>query len=135
MEEETIRIDKWLKVARFFKQRELAAEAVENGRVRVNGDKVKPSKLIKPGDELTIKRDTKYVKYIVTGITHRSLSAELARQLYSEQENAEKPKEMTELMRILDEQDKENQAELKHKGRPTKKDRRILNKYKYMSND
>lgn len=134
MEEETIRIDKWLKVARFFKQRELAAEAVENGRVRVNGDKVKPSRLIKPGDELTVKRDTKYLKFIVKKITHRSLSAELARELYEEQERTEKPKEMTELMQILEDQELANQAELKQKGRPTKKDRRILDKYKNFTN-
>jgi ribosome-associated heat shock protein Hsp15 len=134
MEEETIRIDKWLKVARFFKQRELAAEAVENGRVRVNGDKVKPSRLIRPGDELTVKRDTKYLKFIVKKITHRSLSAELARELYEEQERTEKPKEMTELMQILESQDQANQAELKQKGRPTKKDRRILDKYKNLTN-
>jgi ribosome-associated heat shock protein Hsp15 len=134
MEEETIRIDKWLKVARFFKQRELAAEAVENGRVRVNGDKVKPSRLIKPGDELTVKRDTKYLKFIVKKITHRSLSAELARELYEEQERTEKPKEMTELMQILEDQELANQSELKQKGRPTKKDRRILDKYKNFTN-
>jgi ribosome-associated heat shock protein Hsp15 len=135
MEELTVRIDKWLKVARFFKQRELAAEAVENGRVRVNGDRVKPSKLIKEGDELTVKKDTKYIKYIVKVITERSLSKEAARELYQEVEKPENPKETNELMQILEEQDKQNQAELKHRGRPTKKDRRILNKYKYMTND
>lgn len=135
MEELTIRIDKWLKVARFFKQRELAAEAVENGRVRVNGERVKPAKMIKSGDELTVKKDTKYLKYIVTKITDKSLSKEAAKELYEEVEKEEKPKEMNELMQILDDQEKQNQAELKHKGRPTKKDRRILNKYKYMTND
>jgi len=135
MEEIVIRIDKWLKVARFFKQREMAAEAVENGRVRVNGQRVKPAKLIKAGDELTIKKDTKYHKYIVKKITERSLSAELARELYEEQITNEKPKEMNELMKILEEQDKQNFIEQKHKGRPTKKDRRILNKYKHMTND
>jgi len=135
MEELTIRIDKWLKVARFFKQRELAAEAVENGRVRVNGERVKPAKMIKSGDELTVKRETKYLKYIVKKITDKSLSKEAAKELYEEVEKEEKPKEMNELMQILDDQEKQNQAELKHKGRPTKKDRRILNKYKYMTND
>lgn len=130
-----IRIDKWLKVARFFKQRELAAEAVESGKVRVNGDKVKPARLIKIGDELTIKRETRYIKYIVKKITERSLSAELAKELYEEQARAEKPKEMNELMQILEEQDNNNHIDQKHKGRPTKKDRRILSKYKYMTND
>ncbi|MBU4485675.1 MAG: RNA-binding S4 domain-containing protein [Candidatus Delongbacteria bacterium] len=135
MEILTIRIDKWLKVARFFKQRELAAEAVESGKVKLNGVKIKPAKLIKIGDELTIKKDTRYIKYTVKQITEKSLSAELAKGLYEEQMTSEKPKEMNELMQILEEQDKKNQTELKHKGRPTKKDRRILNKYKQMTDD
>lgn len=135
MEELTIRIDKWLKVARFYKQRELAAEAVENGRVRVNGERVKPAKLIKAGDELTVKKDSSYLKYKVKQITDKSLSKEDARRLYEAVDKPEIPKEMNEIMKILEEQDKNNQVELKHKGRPTKKDRRILNKYKYMTND
>ncbi|HQO09264.1 MAG TPA: RNA-binding S4 domain-containing protein [Clostridiales bacterium] len=135
MEEASIRIDKWLKVARFYKQRELAAEAVESGKVRVNGERVKPAKLIKTGDELTVKHDNSYLKFIVKKITDKSVSKEDARGLYEAVNKPEPPKEMNELMKIIEEQDRQNQEEMKHKGRPTKKDRRILNKYKYMTND
>lgn len=135
MEEQTIRIDKWLKVARFYKQRELAAEAVESGKVRVNGERVKPAKLIKVGDELTVKHDSSYLKFKIKIVTDKSLSKEEARNLYESVSKPEPPKEMNELMKIIEEQDRLNMEEMKHKGRPTKKDRRILNKYKYMTND
>ncbi len=135
-EKESVRIDKWLKVARFFKQRELAAEAVESGKVRLNGEKVKPSRILKPGDQITVKQGSSYVKYTVLGITDRSLPKEQAKELYKMLDPEEKrSKETNELMKILEEQDKKNAEEIKHKGRPTKKDRRILNKYKYMTND
>jgi len=135
MEELTIRIDKWLKVARFYKQRELAAEAVESGKVRVNAERVKPAKLIKAGDELTVKHESSYLKFRIKIITDKSLSKEEAKNLYEAVVKPEPPKEMNELMKIIEEQDRQNQEEMKHKGRPTKKDRRILNKYKYMTND
>ena len=49
-----VRIDKWLWAARFFKTRSLAAQAVEGGRVRLGGERVKPAKELKPGDEVTV---------------------------------------------------------------------------------
>ena len=55
MNEEYLRIDKWLWAARFFKTRSLAAKAVEGGRVRLNGEGAKPSRALKPGDELAIR--------------------------------------------------------------------------------
>ena len=50
------RLDKWLWAARFFKTRSLAAEAVSGGKIDVNGDRAKPSRTIRPGDKLTIRR-------------------------------------------------------------------------------
>ncbi len=130
----SVRIDKWLKVARFFKQRELAAEAVESGKVRINGEKVKPSRAVVPGDELTVKQDSAYVKYTVIEVTDRSVPKEKARELYKKHEPEDiRSEEANELIRIIEEQDRKNRQE--QKGRPSKKDRRILNKYKYMIND
>lgn len=131
----TVRIDKWLKVARFFKQRELAAEAVESGRVRVNGERVKPSRSVAPGDVLTVKQNSAYVKYTVVEVTDRSLPKEKAKELYKKHEPEEKrSEEANELIKLLEEHDKLNRHEQEKKGRPTKKDRRILNKYKHMTN-
>lgn len=133
-DKKAVRIDKWLKVARFFKQRELAAEAVESGKVRVNGEKVKPSRTLVQGDILTVKQNSDYVKYTVVEVTDRSLPKEKARDLYKKHEPEEKrSEEANELIKILEEQDKLNNHD-REKGRPTKKDRRILNKYKYMTN-
>ena len=132
MEENGVRIDIWLKVARFYKQRERAAEAVESGKVRLNGEKTKPGKQVKPGDVLTIKRDTKYVKYTVKKLAFRSLPATEAKELYEEAEKAEPSKEMTELAKLIEEQKELAGNSEKPKGKPSKKDRRILNKYKYM---
>lgn len=131
MEDNGVRIDIWLKAARFFKQRERAVEAVESGKVRLNGERTKPGKQVKPGDELTIKRDTKYVRYTVKKLAHRSLPAAEAKELYEETEKPEPSKEMTELAKLIVEQD-ELASVVKPKGKPSKKDRRILNKYKYM---
>lgn len=132
MEENGVRIDIWLKVARFFKQRERAAEAVESGKVRLNGERTKPGKQVKPGDELTIKRDTKYIKYKVKKLAFKSLPADEAKELYEETEKPEPSKEMTELAKLIEEQTELAGGIEKPKGKPSKKDRRILNKYKYM---
>ncbi len=129
---EEIRIDKWLKIARFFKQREKAAEAVESGRVRINGERTKPAKPVRINDELTIKINTKYRKFKVKKIAERSLPAAEAKELYMEVSANEPSKEMTELAKLIEEQNSLIPEQEQQKGRPTKKDRRILNKYKYM---
>ncbi|MDA3886677.1 MAG: RNA-binding S4 domain-containing protein [Candidatus Delongbacteria bacterium] len=134
-DENTMRIDKWLKIARFYKQRVKAADAVENAKVKVNGNRVKPSKLIKIGDDLTVKKESKYTNYKILGISQRSISAELAKELYQELDKPKESKESSELAQIIEKQNEKDQKEARIKGKPNKKERRILNKYKYMSND
>ena len=134
-DESTMRIDKWLKIARFYKQRVKAADAVENAKVKVNGNRVKPSKMIKIGDELTVKKESKYTNYKILGISQRSISAELARELYQELDKPKPSKETSELAKIIEEQNVKDQKEARLQGKPNKKERRILNKYKYMNND
>ena len=135
IDQDTMRIDKWLKIARFYKQRVKASDAVENAKVKVNNNRVKPSKLIKIGDELTVKKASRYIKYRILGISQRSISAELARGLYEELEKPKPSKKTSELAQLLEEQNVKDQKEARVKGKPNKKERRILNKYKYMSND
>ncbi len=135
--EETIRIDKWLKIARFYKQREKAADGVERGHVKVNGKRVKAAKLVKVGDTLTIKRDSVYRQCVIKKILFRSISAILAQEMY-EFEESDRDKilsdgtEKSEFIKILEDQDNENRLEAKKAGKPNKKERRILSKYRNM---
>jgi len=134
-EVETIRIDKWLKIARFYKQREKAADGVERGHVKVNGTRVKAAKLVKVGDTLTIKRDSVYRQCVIKKILFRSVSAVLAQEMYEfEESDREKilsdGSEKSEFIKILEEQDHANRVEAKKAGKPSKKERRILSKYR-----
>ena len=81
---DTVRLDKWLWAARFYKTRALALEAVNGGKVSLNGERAKPAKILKTGDELSI-RQSPFERHI----TVRSLSAQrgpavVAQTLYEE---------------------------------------------------
>lgn len=122
------RIDKWLKVARLFKTRTQATEACESRRIKVNGDTVKPSKHIKPGDVLTLRRsDGRYLDITVLGLSEKSLSKEMARKLLKI-ETPEIDEQTKELMALFDQAMKASRVT--QKGRPTKKQRRDLEKFK-----
>jgi ribosome-associated heat shock protein Hsp15 len=79
-----VRIDKWLWAARFFKTRSLAATAVVGGRVHVNGERVKPAKLVHPGDVLELTKGTERWTINVVEIAERRGSASAAQSLYAE---------------------------------------------------
>jgi ribosome-associated heat shock protein Hsp15 len=79
-----MRVDKWLWVARLVKTRQLAVEAVTGGRVHVNGQRVKPSKEVKPGDELELTVGPVRRTVIVRGIAARRGPASEAQELYDE---------------------------------------------------
>jgi ribosome-associated heat shock protein Hsp15 len=119
---ESMRTDTWLWVARFVKTRALAVDAVNGGRVQVNGVRVKPSKPVKPGDrvEITIGQDRHRVD--VTGLARRRGSATDAALLYSE-----RPEDRAE-REVLAEQRRLAFPSVRDMGgRPTKKDRRRIN--------
>ena len=81
---EGVRIDKWLWAARFFKTRALAAEAVAGGRVHVNGERVKPAKVIHANDVLQITRGTERWTVRVEQLSERRGPAAAAQALYDE---------------------------------------------------
>jgi ribosome-associated heat shock protein Hsp15 len=81
---EQIRIDKWLWAARFFKTRALATEAVLGGHVHVNGARVKPSKEIRPGDELEVRRGQTEWTVVVAALADKRGPASAAAALYDE---------------------------------------------------
>jgi ribosome-associated heat shock protein Hsp15 len=124
-EEGRVRLDKWLWAARFFKTRALAAEAVEGGKVQVNGDRPKRARPVQPGDELRIRLGPYEHVVMVRALSGRRGPAAAAAALYEE----------TEASRMARE---ERSVQLKslhslfgpEKGRPTKKDRREIERLK-----
>ena len=122
-----IRLDKWLKLSCLFKTRAAAAKACEAGKVKVNSSRVKSAQIITIGDEITIKRRSKYCTFEVLDIVQKNVSKKDARLLYKEQ-TIEIPEENKRLYQLLQEWDK--QGKRKFKGRPTKKERRELDRFK-----
>lgn len=120
--EKHLRLDKWLKIGRIFKTRSQATKACDEGEVKVNGERAKAAKLIKPGDKLTIKARTHYRELEVVDISFKSISAKEARELYREQQKQMLPEEDLELIRLM------KKSAMKFSGRPTKKERRSLMK-------
>ena len=85
---ESVRIDKWLWAARFYKTRSLAATAVNGGKVHVNGARVKPSRPVRPGDRLHIQRDPFTLDVTVLGLAEKRGPARVAQTLYEESEDS-----------------------------------------------
>lgn len=118
----SIRIDKWLWAARFFKTRSLAQEAVELGRVRLAGQRLKPSRDVKPGDRLTVERGEERFEIFVEKISAVRGPAPVAQTLYREtDESREKRERASEMRKIAMEP-----ASTIAKGRPTKRDARLI---------
>src|ERR1700754_3529221 len=86
--EEPMRIDKWLWAARLSKTRAIAADAVKDGRVKVNGVAAKPSKDVKPGDELELRTGPVRVNVVIRGTAPRRGPASEAQLLYEESEES-----------------------------------------------
>lgn len=116
---ERVRIDKWLWAARFFKTRNLATEAVNGGKVHVNESRVKPSRNLKIGDRLRIKKGELVFSIEVVGLSERRGSAGEAEKLYVEDSESIAAREARRDERRL----QYNAAPVTH-GRPDKKARR-----------
>jgi ribosome-associated heat shock protein Hsp15 len=120
---DNVRIDKWLWAARFFKTRSLATDAVDNGKVRLGGERIKPARAVKTGDLLAIDNGAEAWEVTVMGISDKRGAAPVARLLYAETEasiarranEAEGRKLYREPGSMI-------------KGRPSKHDRRALSK-------
>jgi ribosome-associated heat shock protein Hsp15 len=119
-----IRIDKWLWAARFFKTRSLATEAINRGHVQIGGHDIKPSREVRVGDALTIWQAKIPHAVVILGISAQRGPAMVAQQLYAETLESQKQRALTAERRRLS---PEPALAMEH-GRPTKRDRRTLQK-------
>ena len=117
------RIDKWLWAARIFKTRSIAADACKNGRVTLNGVNLKPSRTIKEGDVVSVKKPPVTYSFKVLKTIEQRVGAKLLPEIY---ENVTDPKqyELLQMSRISGFIDRANGT-----GRPTKKERRALDAF------
>jgi ribosome-associated heat shock protein Hsp15 len=125
LEEGRIRLDKWLWAARFFKTRGLAAEAVEGGKVEVNGERPKRARALQVGDEVRIRLGPYQHTVTVLALSARRGPAAEAAKLYQETEASRaRREELAIQLKSL------HAAFGPDKGRPTKKDRREIERLK-----
>ena len=122
---ESLRIDKWLWAARFFKTRSLAAEAVSGGLVQVADQRVKASRRLRRGETVHIRRGTQAWDVVVTGLRDQRRPAPEAQTLYEETPES--------VERRTSERARREQAEMRRaraQGRPTKRERRALDRWR-----
>ena len=123
---EKLRIDKWLWAARFYKTRTLASEEIEKGRVKVNQLEVKPAREVKAGDAVNVRQGVMTRTLTVLGVSDKRRGAPEAQLLYAETpESIALRNQLAEHRRTH----QEPAATLEH-GRPTKRDRRDIDKAK-----
>ena len=125
---EKFRIDKWLCAARFFKTRSLAADAVECGHVHVNEARVKPAKPVAVGDMLDIHIGQRRYVVEVLALSNRRGPASEAQKLYRETDESRQRREA-----IIAQLNAEPQS-FRFRGRPTKRDRREIERFKQGKN-
>lgn len=118
-----MRLDKWLWAARFHKTRTLATEAVDGGRVKLNGASCKPAREVKPGDRLQLRCGDQDWEVIVQGLNEQRRPAAEARLLYQET-----PASLAQRTLAAERRKLAPMPEAEQKGRPTKRDRRQLNR-------
>lgn len=126
-ETESMRIDKWLWAARFFKTRSIAKAAIEGGKVHFEGDRVKVSKEVRLGMELTIQQGFERKTVVIKALSAIRGGAPQAQLLYDETEVSIAKRELLNSQRKLN-----NLARPDH--RPNKRDRRQIHKFKQENN-
>lgn len=120
-----VRVDKWLWAARFFKTRSLAQEAVDGGKVEVNGERAKRAKLVQANDRVQLRQGAEIWQLVVRDIASRRGSAEIAQSLYEESEESRNRRQA-----LRDEMRGMNTSFTFGEGRPGKRDRRELRRFK-----
>jgi ribosome-associated heat shock protein Hsp15 len=120
-----VRLDKWLWAARFYKTRTLAAEAIDAGRVEVNGDRAKRSRAITVGDTLRVRKPPFEQVVEVAGESEQRGPATVAAMLYHETEDSRKAREaLAARMKPM------GPPVFRERGKPDKKDRRAIDRWR-----
>lgn len=121
---DTVRIDKWLWCARFFKTRSLAAQEIDKGRVAINGQVTKASREVRVGDTVALRQGQVPRTVVVRGVSHVRGPAPVAQQLYEETAESISAREKAAEQRRL----APEPAAALQDGRPTKRDRRDIDR-------
>lgn len=123
---ETQRLDKWLWAVRFFKTRQLAVEAINGGKVHVNGNRAKPGKEIAVGTRITITKEPHRWDITVQSLQKQRRPANEAQLCYEETEQSR-------ILRMTDIEQRQKQRELgllEADARPNKRERRLIHRFK-----
>ena len=126
----SVRIDKWLWAARFFKTRSLAARACELGRIQSNGQTAKPAREVRVGDMLQVTNDGGDFQVEVLGLSEARGPASVAQTLYRETEASRELR-----LKVAAERRAMKQFEQLPAGRPDKRDRRRIIQFRGRSSD
>ena len=121
----SVRIDRWLWAARFFKTRTLAKQAIDGGKVHLNGKRVKPAKELQVGATLTVRRGAMEQTVIVEALSDERGPARVAQTLYTETDASIEQRESLRAQRAM-----ERAGLTVPKNKPTKKQRRDLQRLK-----
>ncbi len=119
-----MRLDKWLWAARFFKTRSLATQAIDHGQVKLNGERIKPAREIRPGDRLVIHIGEFDWTLTVNALSMQRGPAPVAQRLYNEDpaSHARRQQQVSERKLVVS-------PAASIKGRPTKRDRRQIHRF------
>jgi ribosome-associated heat shock protein Hsp15 len=127
---EAVRLDKWLWAARFFRTRALAAEAIDGGKVHLNGERAKRSKMVRIGDEITVRLGPFEHRVVVKLASDRRGSASIAATLFDETEQSRLAREaLAEQHRIA------RAAGAEDARKPSKRDRRQIDQLRRRQRD
>lgn len=122
---QTMRLDKWLWAARFFKTRQLAIEAINGGKVHLNGQRTKPGKNVTVGSQLTIHKESLEWQIEISELPKQRRPASEAVHFYHEEESSrEKRLRQIEEQRLL-----RAAAPRPASGKPSKRDRRMIHSF------
>ncbi len=122
MTDSAVRLDKWLWAARFFKTRALSAEAIDKGRVEVNDERAKRARNVRVGDRITVRHPPFEQMVEVRGLSEQRGPATVAQQLYEETPGSKGRRALVAAQLRA--------AGPAGEGRPTKRDRRDLNRWR-----